>query len=507
LTLSLAGLGGCGLVQGPATSAAGSQASAVKATGMVHGGQAPITGATIQLWAVGSTGYGSTATALIATTVTTSDGTGSTTDGNNNAGNANNTLPAGSFTITGLYSCPVSDPYVYITATGGNPGLAPGTNNSAISLVATLADCNTLKANAATTFIVINEVTTVAANYALAQFVGNGGVGAFGYANTGLVNAFATVGNLVNTGTGAALATTPNGNGVVPQAEINTLANMLVPCVNSTLPTSTNCTSLFSDTTPSGGPIPATVLAASWNIARYPGNNVSALLGLANANASFQPTLSAAPNDWTIAVSYASGGGVPSSLALDSAGNVWVTNFGSSGGTTSSLSMMSNLGVPASNSPYSSTTLVNGAEGVAVDLNNIAWVADNGNNTAAAFQLSGGSIQNIYGSFTGNSLNGPFGVAVDGSNDIWFTNNGNNTVSEISPGFSTSVYSGGALNKSRGVAIDAHGNAWVANSAGGCHPTCAGSIDEITTGGAVLPSSSGSSHRQLLQCVDDQRRP
>ena len=74
LSISLAGLGGCGLVQGPATEAtstAASQASTVKATGMVHGGQAPISGATIQLWSVGTTGYGLGATALIAATVTT----------------------------------------------------------------------------------------------------------------------------------------------------------------------------------------------------------------------------------------------------------------------------------------------------------------------------------------------------------------------------------------------------------------------------------------------------
>ena len=80
---------------------------------------------------------------------------------------------------------------------------------------------------------------------------------------------------------------------------------------------------------------------------------------------------------------------------------------------------------------------------------------------------------------------------MDGTNDIWFTNNGNNTISEISPASATSVYSGGALSQPRGVAIDAFGNAWVANSAGGCHPTCAGSINEITTGGGVLPYFSG----------------
>lgn len=44
--------------------------------GKVHGGQQPIAGAAIKLWAVGSGGYGSQATNLLSTVVTTSDGSG-----------------------------------------------------------------------------------------------------------------------------------------------------------------------------------------------------------------------------------------------------------------------------------------------------------------------------------------------------------------------------------------------------------------------------------------------
>src|SRR5215469_12371303 len=102
--------------------------------GLVHGGQQPVTGATITLWSAGTSGYGSTGTSLATTT----------TDSN------------GNFSITGSYTCPGSDPYVYITSTGGNPGLVGGTNNTAISLMAALTDCNTLHANAANTFITIN---------------------------------------------------------------------------------------------------------------------------------------------------------------------------------------------------------------------------------------------------------------------------------------------------------------------------------------------------------------
>ena len=97
-------------------------------TGIVMGGQQPVSGNLIQLYAVGTTGDSSTATTLIHTTLTTSDGTGQP-NSNANAGNSNNSLPAGSFTITGDYTCPSASSEVYLVGTGGNPGMPQGTNN------------------------------------------------------------------------------------------------------------------------------------------------------------------------------------------------------------------------------------------------------------------------------------------------------------------------------------------------------------------------------------------
>jgi hypothetical protein len=263
----------------------------VKATGLVHGGNAPITGSTIQLWAVGSSALQSGATALLTTTVTTSDGTSSTTDGNANAGNANNTLPAGSFTITGLYSCPVGDPYVYITASGGNPGLAAGTNNSAILLMTALTDCNTLLANAATTFITINEVTTIASVYALQEYSSKTAVIGAPSANTaGMESSFGFVKDLVNTATGAALTVDAAGNSV-PQTTIDTMADILVPCVNSTGPTSTDCTTLFTTETCCGSV--SNVFAVAYDMTIAPASKTSQLFALSSSNAPFQPTLTA----------------------------------------------------------------------------------------------------------------------------------------------------------------------------------------------------------------------
>jgi trimeric autotransporter adhesin len=71
----------------------------------------------------------------------------------------------GSFTITSLYSCN-SATLVYLTAVGGNPGI--GSNNPNLALMTALGPCSSLTPS---TFISVNEVTTVAATSALAPFM------------------------------------------------------------------------------------------------------------------------------------------------------------------------------------------------------------------------------------------------------------------------------------------------------------------------------------------------
>ena len=98
-------------------------------SGMVHGGQQPITGATVKLYVAGSTGYGSAATYT----------TGNDLLGNNTV----TTNSSGGFNITGDYTCPSSSSLVYIVASGGNPGLTGTVNNTASTLVAALGPVET----------------------------------------------------------------------------------------------------------------------------------------------------------------------------------------------------------------------------------------------------------------------------------------------------------------------------------------------------------------------------
>ena len=257
--------------------------------GVMHGGQQAIAGAVIQLWAVGTTGDGMGTSGLIGPAPQMIAGE-ALTDGN------------GSFNITGQYTCPQSNPLVYLTGTGGNPGLAPGTNNTAISMMAVLGPCMSLTA---ASFAWVNEVTTVAAANELAPFMGaNGQIGSGSGDAAALAAAFAAAESLVNLQNGTAPAATAGG-AYVPQAELYSLANVLAACVNSSSASSPACMALFSAATPSGGAAPTTVLGAMQDIALNPGNNVGSLFTISQANAPFQPTLSAAPSQWTVATSYA----------------------------------------------------------------------------------------------------------------------------------------------------------------------------------------------------------
>ncbi len=250
-------------------------------TGHVHGGQQPVSGARVYLYAASTIANAGTAASLLA-------GSGFvTTDGN------------GTFSISGDYTCPASA-YVYLLAVGGNPGLAGNINNSALVLAAAVGPCAALSPSS---FITINEVTTVAAVYSLAAFANSETqVGAID--TTALGNAFANIPNLIDPAAGTALATTPTGSGIVPQAKIDSLANSIAPCVNSD-GTGAPCSVLMSAASvSSGGGTPVDTFQAALNIVHNPTANVSTIYNLATPVSPFQPALGSTPGDWTFSIQY-----------------------------------------------------------------------------------------------------------------------------------------------------------------------------------------------------------
>ena len=271
-------------------------------TGMVLGGQQAVTGNLIQLYAVGTMGDSSSANALIHTTLTTSDGT-EQSNSNANAGNSNNMLPAGSFTITGDYTCPSASSEVYLVGTGGNPGLTQGTNNPALSLMAALGPCGSLSSS---TYVVMNELTTVGAVASLSGFMSSySTVGSGSGDATQLQTAFLAANEYANTSNGTAPGPVLPVGATAPSTAIQTLGDIAATCINSAggaAGDNSACGQLFSLATISGSPAPTDTVGAMLNILKQPTVNSSQIYALATASTAFEPTLSSPPASWALPV-------------------------------------------------------------------------------------------------------------------------------------------------------------------------------------------------------------
>jgi sugar lactone lactonase YvrE len=361
----------------------------------------------------------------------------------------------GKFGIADNFTCPSQNAQVYVIANGGDAGTG---DNSSTTLMAALGNCGNLDSD---TVVDVSEVSSVAAAYALSPFMtaGSTAVGTSSTNVRGLVNAFATVANLVDPATGAARAATPAGNGIVPQTTINALANIIASCVDSKGDTA--CTRLFSLATPPGGTAPSDTLSALVDIAQNPGNNVAQLYALQPATQLFTPALVGAPNDWTLSVEYTGGGlNLPQLLAVDAEGNVWVPNAGTYPGT---LSEFSPTGEPLSGPNGFSGGGLSDPLAVAVDINGNIWAANQGNGSVSEHTSSGTPLSPASG-FTAAGMINPVAIAIDAAGDV-FTANSNNTVTKLSPsGAAVASFTQGGLDAPYAVAIDASQNVWIANS-------------------------------------------
>jgi hypothetical protein len=344
-------------------------------SGQVVSGSTPISGATVQLYAAGTTGYPGSASYQAPGPLSIVGNL--TTDAN------------GNFALS--YTCPAATTsggdLLYLVATKDISG--DGSNK--VRLMTALGSCNSSSFPSTAT---VNEVTTVASAYALSAFAKvdttNGGIdiGAPATKNSqattcdasdgwlssapetcnynGLKNAFAAANNLVDPATGTARSFTPAytqnlasdtnilNNSTVPTTRINALADMLATCVESD---GSGCASgLFADaststatttTTPNVPNVtPKDTLQAALNIAQNPGNNVSALLGLVSSTAPYNTgtllTQTTQPTDLTLALTYTGAGlGIApkitlsdkviaimdGALAIDASGNIWVAAY------------------------------------------------------------------------------------------------------------------------------------------------------------------------------------
>jgi streptogramin lyase len=437
----LLGLMGCGSQSSSVLSSTGSTYPGTAFAGHVMSGRQPLIGASVALFAAGTTGIGSSATSLLAASLTTDS--------------------SGAFSVPGGYTCPSASSQLYLVARGGKAGSA-GAANSAIAFASALGACNKVAAGAQFT---VNEVTTVAGVYALSQFLAPGGnIGASSTNSTGISNAFATATALGDPSTGSSPGATFAANGSSPATMINAVANTLNACAMAT-PTASACTGLFSATTVSGASAPTDTLDAALNLVRHPAANVSALYALATASSAFTPALATAPPDWTLSINF-TGGGMksPTALGIDSAGNVWVANY------FNVASEFSNTGVPIYAHGITGNGL-NASYGLAVDANNNVWIPNepgSGNGSSITVFNSAGQSISGSGGFTAGGLNYPIALAIDTDGSVWAADNADSSVTHLSSSGAAlsgaSGYSDASIGFPDALAIDPSHNVWVGTS-------------------------------------------
>ena len=483
-------LTGCSL----STNAPATPETGAALRGSVYGGQSPVVGAQLYLFQANTTGYAGPGVAASSSNASVSlltSGTGRTLDTSGGPTNGDYYVTSnstGGWAITGDYTCTPST-QVYLYSLGGNAG--SGTN-SAVGELAALGNCPSGGSFSGSLFIAMNEVSTIAAAYAFAGFATDAvHVSSSGttVAQLNILNAFANAANLETLGTGVALATT-GGGGTVPQAEINTLANILASCVNSTGPGSTACTSLFAnaETNGSTGTAPTDTATAAINMAHNPGANIAGLYGLSTATPPFAPALSAQPNDFTIALNFNAGGiATPTAIAIDGSGDAWIANNGS----TASVTELSPLGVALNSSPFTGSGLQSPSS-IAIDQNNNVFIANNyDTGSITALNSTGSPLTNSP--YTGGGVNQPEGIAVDGSDRIIAGNYGEG----MSGNVSVLSDSGTAISGTGGdgpgfgvadqaVAVDGSGNIWAING----YLTSAEKVVINQTTGAYISSAN-----------------
>jgi streptogramin lyase len=491
-------------------------------TGKALVGQQPLIGALVELYAVGASGNGANGVGLLS--------------------NALITDSTGAFTIPAGYNCPSANSQIYLVARGGKPGAAASAENSSIALMTALGACNEAVSAGP---VVINEVTTAADVFALAQFLSAGGnLGASSTNTVGLKNAVATAEALANTSTGTSPGITFAANGSSPAPKIDTLANLLNSCASATAGGGA-CSGLFSATATSNG-TPLNTLDAALNLVRNPARNVATLYAQASADSTFAPALAAQPSDWTLFIKYTGGGmNGPTALGVDGSGNVWVASDAevlagqnipvgvaslfsplgaplfAQGVTGSGLGYSFGLAVDANNNAWianfpipgvvagntvsvfnSSGTSVAGSGGfatgaytfpndVAIDTDGSAWLADWGDSQLTHLSSSG---QELSGSpYSSAQLIDPGNVAIDAGHNVWVSNEGGTTVTRVTrDGSQFTSYD--CCNGPEGLGIDQSGNVWVANFDGN-------SVSEISSSGAVL-SNGGYTSASLVDPDD-----
>ncbi len=338
----------------------------------------------------------------------------------------------------------------------------------------------------------INELTTVAASYSMAQFYKTGVISgnSFGLQIAAMMN-----NNLVVAANGTSspvLLNSPNADQSNSLRSTRTLANVLVACLHSPA----TVAQFLTLTTPPGGSRPHDTAEALADLARNPGQNVFAIYTLPKLYTYYSPPLVTAPDAWTITVKVNNSGDDTKlfaglgNLVFDSQGYAWISNNVVQGTPNSGTYMMvlKPNGQPSdgtNNEPVSPITtggILGGGYGITIDPTsknvwegNFGWgncptclPSKTGNGSISLFTASGTALSPSNG-----IQGGPVrvqGMVADAQGNIWIASFGDDNL-WIFPGghwgqnVSISAYQYANAGPF-GMALAPDGTVWMTNGGG-----------------------------------------
>jgi len=184
----------------------------------------------------------------------------------------------------------------------------------------------------------------------------------------------------------------------------------------------------------------------------------------------------------------------PSAIAVDSVGDVFITD--SSAGAVYKFVAIN--GRVSSSSTVITVTGFSKTAGVAVDSNGNVFVGDSGNNAVKEIVAVSGQISPRSRVVkVGSGFSAPSGVTVDPSGDVFVADTGNNAVKEVmavgGTVSSTSAVNtvGSGFSAPAGVAIDASGDVFVADTGNNAVDEIVAVNGQVTSGSAVAVIGSG----------------
>lgn len=529
-------LAGCSASFAPSPIAAGvdSKTPIGNIAGAVHGGNFPVTGAQIYLFATGTGGSKTASTSLI-----TQGAPGVSCNSKNAKWNGTmysalsnacyvTTDANGSFSLGGDYACTAGQ-QVYMVALGGNPGLSGGTNNSYIVQMVGMGECPAAGNMAAKVpYLDMDEMTTVAFAYAMAPFAkdefdiatDNTTAGA-----TAIRIAMANSTNIVDIGRGTIPGVTLTGNstGTTPVNKLTALADILATCVNTTGQLNSGnsskavyqpCYSLLESTVQGFNGVTGTGLASSGDaaqamfyLAQNPAINVGSIFNLLPTTPVWTASQTL-PADWSLSIAYKNVlSSRPGNIAFDSNGNAWVSD------RKSMVADESNGGAVVKITPAGVVTrftnLNNGSANgsiyaLSVDPSNVIWALDYTNSQIYRLDETGKWLSTI----SGNQLNNPNAISFNSNGSALVLNAGNSYISRFSASglaqtaatYNQSGADGyGSIGTPQAIAVDTTGNAFVAEN-GGC--ACVGILANNTTTEVAYDDYSGTVNSASALAMD-----